>query len=59
MERHRSVLDGKEDISGLPSKKKSPVEKAAGKEHAADACDSVLDGPECIHGVPQKSRKSK
>lgn len=59
MKRHRSVLDGKKDISGLPSEKESPVEKAKRNEHSADDCDSVLDGPECIQGVPQKSRKSE
>jgi hypothetical protein len=51
--KHRSVLDGKEQIAGLPSNKKSSVEKAAADKHAADQCDSVLDGPECIEGTPK------
>lgn len=59
MERQRSVLGGKKDISGLPSNKTSPVDKAAAEEHAADACNSVLDGPECIHGLPEKSKQGQ
>lgn len=51
LRKHRSVLDDKNDISGLPSKKKSSVERARADKSAGSDCDSVLDGPACIDGV--------
>jgi hypothetical protein len=56
--KQRSVLDGKKDISGLPKKQKSAMERAQSDDKAKADCDNVLDGPACIEGVPEYSEKS-
>ncbi len=44
----RSVLDGLKAIDGLPSDKKSAVERARDSKASTDSSQSVLDGPQCI-----------
>lgn len=56
--KHRSVLDGKKDISGLPKAGKSAAERARQDDKAKAECDNVLDGPACIDGVDEDKQKS-
>ena len=46
----RSVLDGPKSIDGLPSEKKSAVDRARASKASTKSCQSVLDGPQCIDG---------
>ncbi len=45
-----SVLDGPKSIDGLPSDKKSAVERARDSGASTKSCRSVLDGRQCIDG---------
>lgn len=56
--KQRSVLGKKENISGLPTNKKSAVERARDNRAGNSECDSVLDGPACIEGVTEDDQKS-